>query len=293
MEIVFVILHYNTEVETENLVYSIEKHIDTNEFHIVIVDNNSPNGSGTRIKKQYLNNKNVSVILENRNLGFAKGNNVGIEFALSEFNPTYICCMNNDTLMIQKDFLSTIKKEYKRSKAALIGPLGYLKDNSLQYSAYKLRTIKDFSDELKKMLNDTIDDSNSDNFKSHSKCAHIYMKLRKTLHNVKFGFIKPGLYFRHEDVILHGSCIIMTPAFFEKERGFNPKTFLFREEELLYISLKKNSLLSVYNPKLKIKHLEDAATNSINADAREKLEFIRDNQVHSLQILIEELELME
>ena len=100
-----------------------------------------------------------------------------------------------------------------------------------------------------------------------------------------------GIYLsvRHSNVILHGSCIIFTPTFFEKLNGFDNRTFLYREEELLYISLKKNGLKSIYSPNIKIMHLEDAATDSIVTSNEEKRAFIRQNQVHSLQILIDEL----
>lgn len=91
--------------------------------------------------------------------------------------------------------------------------------------------------------------------------------------------------------ILHGCCLIFTPAFFTKLKGFNPKTFMFREEELLYIELQKNSLINVYTPEICIKHLEDAATNSVYKTASEKNEFLRMNQIKSLNILIEKLEL--
>ena len=51
---------------------------------------------------------------------------------------------------------------------------------------------------------------------------------------------------------------------FQYQEAFNPKTFLYKEEELLYLRCKKADLKIVYNPKLIIKHLEDAATNSVN-----------------------------
>ena len=41
----FVILHYNTMKETADCAESVKKKIDTPNYHIVIVDNASPNGT--------------------------------------------------------------------------------------------------------------------------------------------------------------------------------------------------------------------------------------------------------
>lgn len=48
---------------------------------------------------------------------------------------------------------------------------------------------------------------------------------------------------------------------------------MFREEELLYLSLKKKNLISVYCPAISIRHLEDAATNSVYRNNKEKSMF--------------------
>ena len=74
-----------------------------------------------------------------------------------------------------------------------------------------------------------------------------------------------------------------------KFQGINNKTFLYREEELLYILLCKNNLESIYTPELRIHHLEDVSTDMIVNTPKKKREFIYRNEIASLKILINEM----
>ena len=96
MKIVFVILHYLAIDETYKSVDSIEKKIDTDMYKIVIVDNASPDKSGALLKEHYKNDDHVEVLLNQENLGFARGNNVGFRYAEKTWNPSYIVLMNNE-----------------------------------------------------------------------------------------------------------------------------------------------------------------------------------------------------
>ena len=86
---VFVILHYQsfdeTTAETMHIINDL-----SGENRVVIVDNASPNESGKKLEKLFLNNKNVDVILSNNNTGYAKGNNLGIRYALEKYSPDFI-----------------------------------------------------------------------------------------------------------------------------------------------------------------------------------------------------------
>lgn len=285
MNIVFVILHFNTIEETTKLIESIEDKIDTKSYRIVIVDNASPDQSGETLFQRYINSNVIDVLCLEENIGFARGNNEGISYARQKYAPKFVCCVNNDVLMIQNDFFYCIQKEYSRSKAAVIGPLAYCKDGSIQISAYRLREVSYYRSVLEQYKNGTSTDNYIKAFVKRN-----FPKLYRILANIKKYYVYPGLKLRKKDRILHGSCLIFTPKFFEVLHGFNTRTFLFREEELLYLSLKKHNLLSVYNPKIKIKHMEDAAIDSIVRNDEEKQAFLAKNEIASLSILIDEME---
>lgn len=67
-------------------------------------------------------NKKMVLIKNDKNYGFAEGNNVGIRFTLKVHHPDYVFLLNNDTV-VEKDFLTELVKVTERdSKIALAGP---------------------------------------------------------------------------------------------------------------------------------------------------------------------------
>ena len=93
---VFIILHYLAEDMTKECVKYIQNHLDMNRIRIVIVDNASSNGSGARLKQFYKDNEYCDVILNDENMGFARGNNVGYTYAKEKYDPDFMIIMNND-----------------------------------------------------------------------------------------------------------------------------------------------------------------------------------------------------
>ena len=84
--------------------------------------------------------------------------------------------------------------------------------------------------------------------------------------------------------------MVFSPSYMEQyEEAFDPRTFLYKEEELVYLRCRKNGLKTVYNPELQIRHLEDVSTNSVSSSRRKKIMFWLENQIDSLNILIAEL----
>ncbi len=52
-------------------------------------------------------NEKLVLIKNDKNYGFAEGNNIGIRYALKVLDPEYILLLNNDTI-VDKDFLSEL-----------------------------------------------------------------------------------------------------------------------------------------------------------------------------------------
>ncbi|GGF27634.1 glycosyltransferase family 2 protein [Echinicola rosea] len=73
-------------------------------YHVVLVDNASPDGSGPRIRDAFKDK--ITYIQNEKNLGFSGGNNTGIRYAL-EKGFDYILELNNDT-EVEPDFLTRL-----------------------------------------------------------------------------------------------------------------------------------------------------------------------------------------
>ncbi len=63
----------------------------TDMYKIVIVDNASPDKSGALLKEHYKNDDHVEVLLNQENLGFARGNNVGFRYAEKNMESIIYC----------------------------------------------------------------------------------------------------------------------------------------------------------------------------------------------------------
>ena len=71
-------------------------------FEILLIDNNSSDSSVEYVKNNY---PNVKIIKNDKNLGFAAANNIGINFAQGE----YVILLNNDTEVDQNWIIEMIK----------------------------------------------------------------------------------------------------------------------------------------------------------------------------------------
>jgi len=97
IELSVIILSYNTKELLEkclnSLVLSIKYHVLRAE--IIVVDNGSTDGSVEMVKETIIHNTkyNIHLIENQNNLGFAKGNNVGLTQATGK----YILFLNSDT----------------------------------------------------------------------------------------------------------------------------------------------------------------------------------------------------
>ena len=278
---VFLILHYLTVEDTKRCVSSIkEKCKEKYNYEILIIDNGSPNASGEIIKKKYRDDENITVILSEKNLGFAKGNNLGFAYAKKNMNPTYIIMINNDIIMLQEDFLDKIVEEYHQSQFAVLGPQIILNGKEFNYPD-TLPTLK----ELKKV-------------RRKAKRLYIFNKiylryvisLLIRVENVFSRKTKININIRKENVLLNGCCLIFSKEYIEKFDGIDDRTFLYYEEQLLYIRLVKNNLKSVYNPELRILHNEGVATNQVKKKKRDKFDFKLKHELDSLSVLIKEME---
>lgn len=278
----FIVLNYNTYDDTMNFVKSVEKNVKKTEYEIIIVDNHSSDNSGNLLKKEFENNKNITVILNNDNYGFSKGNNIGIEYGVKELKCDFIVMTNSDTCIIQNDFCENIVSEYEKSFAAIIGPEVNNPDGNFQFPVYpeshiNIKKLKKLVFALRVHL--FLNKIGLDNVCSN--LLKLVKKEKKTVFENR----------RKEDVILHGSCIIFTPKYFTADLiGIPEKTKFYCEEQFIYLYAKKNNFKIVYNPQIKILHKINGATANTYKNNKSKMEFKYQNKIESNKALIKYLE---
>lgn len=112
-----VLLNWNGCEDTLECVRSLHR-MEYRNWHAVIVDNGSSDGSVERLRQAC---PEVSIVETHRNLGFAAGNNVGIRFAL-ENGADYVFVLNNDTTVFPKTLSQLIAFAENHPQTALMGP---------------------------------------------------------------------------------------------------------------------------------------------------------------------------
>lgn len=82
-----------------------------NKYEIIVVDNNSNDNSKEILTRYSKNYSNIKLFFLNKNLGFSKGNNVGIRRAKGEF----VALLNNDCV-VEKNWLMELVKTATKDK---------------------------------------------------------------------------------------------------------------------------------------------------------------------------------
>ncbi len=116
-----VILNYNRYEDTVECLRSLL--LSSYLFaQVIVVDNASTDGSEEKLRKEF---PSVTLLQTGKNLGYARGMNVGIHYALQSL-PKYIFVANSDT-EIEKNFLQRLVNamENDPSSAAATGTIYY------------------------------------------------------------------------------------------------------------------------------------------------------------------------
>lgn len=127
-----VILNYNTCELTLNLLDSIERN---DSFEIILVDNNSTDGSWESFKK--LKIPNLVAVRNRENLGFSGGVNVGIRKARGE----YILLLNSDIKVQKGSILSLVNFARNNPDAGVVAPKLILGNGKIQRSVFRFPTV--------------------------------------------------------------------------------------------------------------------------------------------------------
>lgn len=255
--VAIVILNYLTTKEPKDLIHTISIFLPST--RVFLIDNGSPERVKKELKNISLNNDNLSVHFTNKNLGFAQGNNVGIQLARKE-GYEYIVCSNSDILIRNENILETLVSSAQSNLASVIGPNiidlnkmnqnPYMKnrpDSEKALLLYKVNSslprivLSQLPDILKKKLKQVLD-----------------LKSLKNLKQTKCRSNNSGYVYS-----LHGAFLMFTPLFFHHYKGFDPNTFLYGEELVLGEMLYRKGLKAYYESSVSVTHLEDRTSSLI------------------------------
>ena len=116
-----IIVNWNAKKYLEKCITSIQNQTYQN-FEIILVDNSSTDGSVEFVENKF---PNITIIKNEKNLGFAEGNNIGIKKARGE-----IIGLFNPDAIADENWLSNLVESLNSSEkiAAVTGKMYYLGD---------------------------------------------------------------------------------------------------------------------------------------------------------------------
>jgi len=134
-KVCIIVLNWNGKELLKDCLSSLFKLTDYPNYKVIVVDNGSTDGSVEYVKKNF---PKADVLALDKNYGFSKGNNIGIKYALKKYRPKYILLLNNDTRIIQKDWLTKLVEIAESDeKIGIVGCNLIFPDGSLQHDGVK------------------------------------------------------------------------------------------------------------------------------------------------------------
>lgn len=261
-----IILNYNNYEDTINCIESVEKY-NTAPIKYIIVDNGSTR-KGTieeidhtlSLKYQGSYRKFdecdkftgelpfITFLVSKTNDGYAQGNNKGLRLAYADNSVNNILILNNDILFVE-DIIPVLQEDLQRcERAAIISPTLYKKDlSSLDYNCCrKALSLKDI-------------------FVLYLFQFNMAVGLVKRIINNRM--ILQKLSFPLKDKMVQmdlpsGSCMFIDKTLFQSIGFFDPNTFLYCEEDILYKKISKRGLINYLDTSIKCIHLGASSTSS-------------------------------
>lgn len=266
-----VILNFLNNSVTDNTLQELLKQKNINKYHIAVVDNGSNNGSIEMLRGKYGDLDNVSVLSVSSNLGYAKGNDVGIRYLLKN-GIENILIMNSDIMFVDKNGLENLFSGIPENVGVvgpnIIGKYGKpanpinisvgLKDTFIRVGYNNLRNI------IPKIIKVRVKNNTND----------------KTTASPQSRLSNPD-----DNFFLHGGAYILTNDYFKNIPELYPKTFLYYEAQILKILTVKFDLKHYFNAKVKMEHLEDQSSDMAFGDnSKIKQKMVAKSQMVALKL---------
>lgn len=290
----FLILNYETYWETFNCVKSIfetigENSVEEGTCQIVIIDNGSKNDSLQKIRAEYKDVSGIHIIENKINMGFAKGNNSGFLYAKESIRPNFMCLINSDIVMTDKNFINKLVNGYAKNKFDVAGPNVALPNGTcLNPMRSTLIDVKSANEAIHNLT-----------FRLRLCNLHIelfyaiFLRIKAKLGNNQNTPNNSG-YSRQLDLNLgeqiHGCFIIFAKSYIDRFDGLYNKTFLYGEEALLRMRCLRTNMSMWYLSDLFALHNESQTEKFIGGNIAERHRRRHKNMLNSIKIIRNYLE---
>lgn len=188
-------------------------------FKIIIVDNNNNDTFKSFVNKNYKNVLNYH--LSKKNVGFAKGNNIGANLC----NTKYVLFLNPDLFIDQNSIINLLHTFKTFDNIGVVGPMlcneKFIPDGNSSLNNEKLKIVRNPFE--KKIFNKIKSSLNQ----SYLCCDQIW-----------------------------GACMLFETVFFNKIGGFDDDFFIYYEDSYICRKIKLNNKVVMENAHAEATHLK-------------------------------------
>lgn len=230
IDLSIIIISYSTRKITEDCLKSIYKSLETAGFsyEIIVIDNNSNDNSVQMLKTLERSNvKTLKLILNKKNLGFAKANNQAVKESKGE----HLLFLNSDIVVLDDAIITLF--DYYRQHEHVVNFLGG------------------------KLLNEDLSPQPS--------CGPFYSLpvafAALFLKGDYWGLTRYSPNDIKEVDWVSGACIITKKEYFESIDGFDENIFMYMDEIDLLYRAKKDGYKVFFYPKAQFIHLGSASSH--------------------------------
>jgi GT2 family glycosyltransferase len=234
-----IILNYNNASDTITCIKSIGEYEEKQNIKIILVDNKSDkqtrDSMGVFLIKTFsdclflseteLHSTRhlpyISFIQLSSNYGYAKGNNFGLALSYQDSDIDKVMILNNDVILTQAIIPQLSNRLYNNNNISIISPLLLDINKNIDHNCARQATTSWLL------------------LVQHSFILHRIPPLKKLLSKryiLKNTDQRKGLL---EVQLPSGSCMLLKKAFFQEIDSFDPNTFLYLEEDILYDKIKR------------------------------------------------------
>lgn len=234
-KVLIVILNYGTFDLTLKIITELHEKLDYNNYSIMVIDNCSPNESANILKEKSYEMDYIFVANE-KNTGYAAGNNIGIRYAIrNEFKYTWI--LNNDVELRENCILQELVHVLEEhDDIGCTGPKIYNADGTI--------------------------------------CAP-YCR-RPSVWNMTIGVFEDKKYrISKQDVSgkvyrVYGCCMLLRNKVMSEIDCMDERTFLYGEEAILSERMIQKSYGTYYDPTVSVKHLGSVSMKKASPDSKKR-----------------------
>lgn len=262
IKIFIIILHYGDIRFTLSCLKSLKKiNKDKLKVKIGVICNTLINQSERKKLKSL-----TDIIIQNkRNLGFAKGNNIGIRKALKS-GADYVLLLNNDTIVYKNFLLHLIKAAEEYLDVGIVGPT--IKHKIKGQTFYDYGGVINWKLGKPFHINKTPELRNSSSIILRANLESSRERSREASWSVNSSRLRSNNKISEDKNLVErdfvsGCCMLIKKEVFEKIGFLNEKYFLYLEDVEFCVRAKKAGFTILLNPNSCIFHFGSSSTSEL------------------------------